>query len=374
MSETICRWGVLGAADIAHKNWQAIRHAPNCTLAAVASREVEKCRRFIRECQAHTPFDPPPRACDSYEELLASDDVDAVYLPLPTVVRKPWAIRAAQSGKHVLVEKPVGATAADAREIVEACRRSNVQFMDGVMFMHSRRLDAMRQVLDDGESVGRITRITSHFTFGAPSEFFAGNIRTHSQLEPLGCLGDLGWYCIRFALWAMKWQMPASVCGHALAEHLRPDSPASVPTDFAAEMFFPGGVSASFYCSFLTEIEQWANVSGLKGHLHLPDFVLPHYGSELAFEVSKPVFNIRGCDFNMEDHTHRVAVGEYSNSDAGAQESNMFRTFAGLALSGKPDSFWGEIALKTQIVADACLRSARAGGRMVELDGRSTQY
>jgi len=367
MAGTICRWGILGAADIAHKNWQAIRRAPNCTLVAVASRDLERCRRFVGECQAHTSFDPPPRACASYEELLARDDVDAVYLPLPTVVRKPWAIRAAQSGKHVLLEKPVGATAADVREILEACRQSGVQFMDGVMFMHSRRLDAMRRVLDDGESVGRITRVTSHFTFGAPGEFFAGDIRTHSDLEPLGCLGDLGWYCIRFTLWAMKWQMPARVCGRMLAEHLRPDSPASVPTDFSAELFFPDEVSASFYCSFLTEIEQWANVSGLKGHLHLSDFVLPHYGSELAFEVSNPVFNIRGCDFLMEDHTRRVAVREYSNSDATAQEAAMFRNFAGLALSGKADSHWGEIALKTQIVSDACLQSAREGGRMVEL-------
>jgi len=368
MSPSVCRWGILGAADIARKNWQAIRHATNATLVAVASRDSQRCGRFIRECQAHTPFETPPEVCTSYEELLARDDVDAVYIPLPTVVRKGWAIRAARAGKHVLVEKPVGATAGDAAEIVEACRKSNVQFMDGVMFMHSRRLDAMRQVLDDGESVGRITRIASHFTFGATSEFFAGDIRTHSELEPLGCLGDLGWYCIRFTLWAMNWQMPVGVCGRTLAEHRRPDSPAAVPTDFSAEMFFPGGVSASFYCSFLTDIEQWANVSGLKGHLHLPDFVLPHYGSELTFEVSKPVFNIRGCDFNMERHTRRTAVPEYSNSDATAQETGMFRTFSELALSGKPDPHWGEIALKTQIVSDACFRSAREGGRLIKLD------
>ena len=50
MPKAVCRWGILGTAEIAHKNWQAIRHAPNCTLSAVASRDIERCRRFIREC------------------------------------------------------------------------------------------------------------------------------------------------------------------------------------------------------------------------------------------------------------------------------------------------------------------------------------
>jgi len=254
------------------------------------------------------------------------------------------------------------------RAILEACHRNNVQFMDGVMFMHSRRLDSIREILDDTESVGQIRRITSQFTFGAPEEFFGSNIRTSSDLEPLGCLGDLGWYNIRFTLWAMNWQLPEKVCGHMLAEHGRPDSPEPVPTDFSAELFYHGGVSASFYCSFLAGIQQWANVGGTKGCLHVPDFVLPHSGSELAFQVSNPVFSITGCDFNMEEHKRQFAVREHSNSAANAQETNMFRRFADLALLGKPDFFWGEIAWKTQQVLDACLESARSEGRMVELD------
>ena len=92
MQKTICHWGILGTANIARKNWQAIRNAPNCTLTAVASRELDHSRRFISECQRYVSFDPPPRALGNYEELLASDDVDAVYLPLPTGIRKPWAI------------------------------------------------------------------------------------------------------------------------------------------------------------------------------------------------------------------------------------------------------------------------------------------
>ncbi len=328
----------------------------------------ERCRRFIAECQRHAPFDPPPRAFDSYEELLASDAVDAVYVPLPTGVRKAWLIRAAEAGKHLLSEKPVGATAGDVGEILAACRRGGVQFMDGVMFMHSRRLGRILEVLADGQSVGQIRRIDSQFSFFAPPEFFQGNIRAHGGLEPLGCLGDLGWYCIRFTLCMRDGQLPARVVGHRLSSHGRPDSPVAVPTEFSAELFFPDGASAGFFCSFLAENQQWASVSGTKGAIHVPDFVLPHYGAEVGFEVSNPVSRVTGCDFIMEDHRRRVAVDEPSNSARTSQEANMFRTFAALVLSGQPDDAWGDMALKTQQVLDACLRSADSGGRMVEVD------
>jgi predicted dehydrogenase len=369
MSERVCRWGILGAAFIAHKNWKAIRNASNCTLVAVASRDLQRAEQFVAQCQADAPFERPPQAVGNYEQLLASDEIDAVYVPLPTGARKQWVIRAAEAGKHVLCEKPVGKDAGDVQEILDACRRNNVQFMDGVMFMHSRRLDQIRQVLNDGESVGHVKRIMSQFSFRAPEEFLQDNIRVSSELEPLGCLGDLGWYNLRFALWVMEEQLPQAVSGRILSEHAGPGSPAAVPTDFSGELFYPDAVSAGFFCSFLTENQQWANVSGTKGYLHVDDFVLPWYGSEASFEVSKPVFTIQGCDFNMEEHARRLALAEYSNSAANSQETNLFRTFGDLALSSRPDPRWGEISLKTQQVLDACLRSAREGGRIVELGG-----
>ena len=367
MQKTICRWGILGTANIARKNWQAIRNAPNCSLTAVASRDPDRCRLFIGECQQYVPFDPPPRVMGSYEELLASDDVDAVYIPLPTGIRKLWVIRAAEAGKHVLVEKPVGATSQDVHEILAACRQHGVQFMDGVMFMHSRRMESIRRILAEGHDIGTLKRITSQFTFGATSEFFASNIRAHSQLEPLGCLGDLGWYNIRFILWAMNWELPERVTGCILAEDRCPDSPTTVPTDFSAELFFAGGVSAAFYCSFLAEIQQWVNLAGTKGFLCVPDFVLPWRGGEVGFTVSNPVHTITGCDFNLDEHPRRFVVREDSNGGENSQEANMFRRFAELALAGKPDDSWGEMALKTQQVLDACLQSAHSGGDTVAL-------
>jgi predicted dehydrogenase len=359
-----CRWGILGTANIARKNWKAIRNSGNSTLTAVASRSADRARQFIDDCQACAPGPPAPKACGSYDELLQRSDVDAVYVPLPTGIRKEWVIRAAEAGKHVLCEKPCGSNAGEVREMLDACRRNGVQFMDAVMFMHSDRMTRLREVLEDGSSIGRLKRIATQFTFRGDDEFFKQNIRTSGQLEPLGCLGDLGWYTIRFALWVMKYQLPERVVGNLLEEHRRPDGGQAVPTDFSGELFFPGGMSASFYCSFIAEIQQWAIVSGSKGYLEVPDFVLPWHGSELGFTVTNSFYDVRGCDFNMQSRTHRLAVPEYSNSFAPSQESNMIRHFADLVLAGRIDESWGEIALKTQQVLDACLLSAREQKRM----------
>lgn len=366
MPTTKCRFGILGAAQIAAKNWQAIARSGNCQLVAVASRQRTKAEQFIAQYQRHLPLDPPPVAVEGYEALLARADIDAIYLPLPTGLRIDWAIAAAQAGKHILVEKPIGRNAAEARRMIDACRASGVQFMDGVMFMHSQRLAQLRSVLDDGQSIGPIQRITSQFSFKGDEPFFANDIRCSGELEPLGCLGDLGWYNIRFTLWAMNEQLPRKVSAHALASHQRPNSGPAVPTEFSAELFFDGGASASFYCSFLAENQQWAVISGRAGVLQVADFVLPYYGGEAAFEVWHDVFDIDGCDFKMRHHAVRHAVAEYSNSAANAQEANQFRTFAQLALSGKPDYRWAETALATQRVADACVESARTA-RPVEL-------
>ncbi len=360
MGPRVCRWGILGTADIARKNWQAIAVAGNATVTAVASRSLDRSREFVARCQAARPLPAVPAALGSYDELLARSDVDAVYVPLPTRVRKEWVLKAAEAAKHVLVEKPVGVAVQDVRDMLAACERHRVQFMDGVMFMHSRRLEALRQTLDDGESVGRVRRIASQFSFNADEAFVRENIRGDSRLEPHGCLGDLGWYPIRFALWVMKYELPTEVRARLLAEAGRPGGD-TVPFELSAELVFPGGVSATLYCSFRTENEQWATVSGTKGLVHVPDFVLPFFGDEVRFEVTNSVFEKSGCDFDMRRRTRTVVVPEYSNSHPSAQEASMFRTFSALATGGRLDPQWGEVALRTQLVMDACLRAARSG-------------
>jgi predicted dehydrogenase len=354
-----CRWGILGAAEIARKNWQAINLARNGVVTAVTSRNRERCREFVELCQRESPFSPAPRIVASPEELLKADDIDAVYIPLPTGVRKQAVIAAAEAGKHVLCEKPCAPSAADLQEMIDACRDHGVQFMDGVMYMHGNRLPVLRKALDDPQNVGNIRRICTQFSFCADQQWLDTNIRLDSRLEPQGCLGDLGWYCIRFALWTLDWQMPQRVRGRTLTALHRAGSPEPVPIEFSAELEFADRVTASFYCSFITHHQEWANVSGDRGYVHVNDFVLPYSGGETRFEISNAEFVVDKCDFHMDDHRRVVRVSEPGSSAADAQEVNLFRNFSDIVLRGKIDARWPEWSLKTQQVLDACLESAK---------------
>jgi len=367
MSERICRWGILSAAEIARKNWHSVALSGNGEVAAVASRNRDKAQQFIDECQMSVPVAKSIDALGSYDELIARTDIDAVYIPLPTGVRTEWVIKAANAGKHVLVEKPCGVGVDELESIIKACKSNNVQFMDGVMFMHSSRLPAMRQVLDDKDRIGAVRRITSQFSFRADDEFFRSNIRGSMGLEPAGCLGDLGWYTIRFALWAMNYEMPAEVRGRILASVESAESSEPVPTEFEGDMLFANGTSASFFNSFLCENSQISVVNGENGYLQVEDFVLPFFGSELQFTVNNHSFDVDCCRFNMQRRTTGCGVQEYSNNAVNAQEVNMFRTFADLVHSGNPDQHWQEIAFKTQQVMEAALASARNGCNPVKL-------
>ena len=354
------RWGILSTANIGRKNWKAIYHSGNSTVTAVASRDVERSRKFIEECQAEARFETPPSPMGSYEELLASKNVDAVYIPLPTGMRREWVLRAAEAGKHVICEKPCGLDSGEVREMIEACRKNNVQFMDGVMFMHHPRLPRVREVLDDGQAVGRIRRMMSIFCFAGGADFFETNIRIHSALEPAGTLGDLGWYCIRFALWAMKWKLPVEVTGRILLERAAKGSPAPVPVEFSGELVFEGGAAMGFYSAFTVQFQQWVTISGDKGSVRIPDFVHSASDHESAFEVNQSLIRVKSCN----------CTGEHDNSRTTAQETNMIRNFTNQVRSGKLNPEWPEMAWKTQQVMDACLESARAGGRSVSPEKR----
>ncbi len=354
------RIGILSTAGIARKNWKAICSSGNCVVTAVASRDVKRSRQFIAECQRETPFETPPAPFGSYEELIASKNVDAIYLPLPTGLRKEWVLRAAAAGKHVICEKPCGVSFADVREMTGACKKSRVQFMDGVMFMHSPRLARVREVLDDGKSIGPVRRISSGFSFYFGDEFFRDNIRVDGRLEPTGCLGDLGWYSIRFALWTMNWQLPREVTGRILSQSTAVNGRMPTPTEFSSELIFDGNVSMGFYCSFVASLQQWVNIGGMNGWLHLPDFVHPFDSYEPAFEVNRNEIRVADGGAKCPPGVDSAIQGHPT-----AQDTRMFRNFANQVFSGKLNDDWPMWTLKTQQVMDACFESAQEAGKPV---------
>lgn len=340
------RFGILSTANIARKNWNSIFHSGNSIVTAVASRDIARSRKFIHECQRKNAFEKLPEALGDYETLIASKNVDAIYIPLPTGLRKEWVLRAANAGKHVLCEKPCGVNAADVQEMIFTCKKNRVQFMDGVMFMHNPRMNHLRKFLDDGKSIGQIKRITSNFSFHMAENIYDTNVRLNSLLEPAGCLGDLGWYCIRFALWAMNWKMPREVRGQILSERRAQKNLAAVPTDFSAELIFDEKTSASFYCSFIAQYQNWVHVSGDKGQLRVDDFV--HSISD-----PEPVFQLDQKEIKTK-YLRRLPKNP-------TQASNMIRNFSNQIRSGKLNDEWPMWALKTQKVLDMCFAARRNG-------------
>ena len=365
-NEKVCRWGFMGTATIARKNWLAVKNSGNGRIVAVASRSGARSQAFIDECQSTVPFVDLPRAVEGYQELLAQDDIEAVYIPLPTGIRKEWVIQAAESGKHVLCEKPCAKNLNDLAEMVDACRANGVQFMDGVMFMHSQRLASVREAIGSGQQLGQLRRMVSQFSFNGGDDFAAGNIRAEASLEPLGCLGDLGWYTIRFALWAMNYQMPTHVVGRILRSFPCENNPQLIPTEITAELRFAGGVTASFYTSFVTDHQQWVNLSGTDGQLFMQDFVLPYAGDRICYGVLQSEFRVVGCDFSMVENQNEKVIAEDSHGSQNSQEANMFRRFSGIVSSGRLESHWPEIALSTQRVMDAVMLSAAENSRTVQ--------
>src|SRR5690554_5741372 len=101
------RWGIVSTAKIAREHViPAIQDSENGVVAAIASRDEKRAAALARRVNAAHAF-------GSYEEMLASDAIDGVYVPLPTAQHVEWAIKAADAGKHVLVEKPLAMTAGE---------------------------------------------------------------------------------------------------------------------------------------------------------------------------------------------------------------------------------------------------------------------
>jgi len=179
--------------------------------------------------------------------------------------------------------------------------------------------------------------------------FLAGDIRTKASLEPLGCIGDLAWYCVRFACWAFNYDTPTHAS--AIAHEVNAEG---VPISATGTVCFTGGRIATFDCGFTTAFRQWAEVAGTTGSISLDDFCIARSSEECEYKLTKAAGPV--------DHHRRIA-GEYTTvSVLGCnQEAAMFETLSGLALAGERDPFWEKVTLQTQAGVDALMASIATG-------------
>lgn len=154
------RWGVLGAARIAVDEMiPAMQRSATSSVVALASRDAERARRMAARLGV-------PRAYGSYKELIDDPGIDAVYVPLPNTMHAFWTTKAAEAGKHVLCEKPLATTAAEAAELIAVRDRTGVWIQEAFMVRtHPQWLLAKNFV--DGGQLGTLRAVHGFFSFNA---------------------------------------------------------------------------------------------------------------------------------------------------------------------------------------------------------------
>lgn len=244
------RWGVLGVSGLVGRRavLPALRQSATADLIAIASRDRERAQAEAARFSAR-------RAYGSYAELLADPEVEAVYIPLPNSLHLDWTIKAAEAGKHVLCEKPLACTAAEAARMMTACERAGVVLMEAYMTPFHPRSARILDLVRSGV-LGALR--FAHAAFTGPLRD-AENHRWRPEMGG-GSLLDVGIYCLA-PLVAMAGHNPHHVVARAVL------APSGVDASFSGWLDFGNGFTATFETSFEVAERQRLEIAGTKAVL-----------------------------------------------------------------------------------------------------------
>lgn len=246
------RWGLLSTANINARLIPAIRKSKRGRLAAVASRSPHSAAAYARRWAI-------PHAFGSYQEMLESDAVDAVYISLPNHLHAEWSIRALAAGKHVLCEKPFALTTAQADAMIAAAERSGRVLAEAFMYRHHPQTLLAKQLIDTGR-LGEVRHIYSTFGFVLTDP---KNVRLVPEYGG-GSLWDVGVYPVSLAQFLFG-SPPERVSARQVIGET------GVDVAFWGQMYYPGGRTAQFFSSFSTSFTMCAQINGSAGRLELPN-------------------------------------------------------------------------------------------------------
>ena len=245
------RWGILGAANIAVRQViPATQQSPLCSVVAIASRDYEKARAAADSLGI-------PRAYGSYQELIDDPEVEAIYNPLPNHLHVPWTIRAAERGKHVLCEKPIALSAAEAEQLREVRQRTGVQIAEAFMVRTHPQWTAVRDLITSGR-IGDLRLINGHFTYFRRDP---ADVRSNPEWGG-GALLDIGCYPITMSRWLFG-EEPIEVVGQ-----LEFDPDMHVDRVGSALLRFPSG-QAAFTFGGQVALHQQMKMFGTRGHISI---------------------------------------------------------------------------------------------------------
>ena len=272
---TIVRWGLLGTAHINRRVIPALRAARRSALVAVASRDGTRAERYAREWDI-------PVAHSSYETLLRSRDIDAVYIPLPNALHVEWTLRSLDAGKHVLCEKPLALTPDDVDRVEAVARDRQRVVVEGFMFRHEPLTAGVLSLLADG-AIGDVRTITSSFTFERSR---TPDVRLDAALGG-GSLWDIGCYAVNAA------RLIAG-CEPVRALGVESRGPTGVDESFSGMLQFPNDIVATVHSSFRAAYRTALDVGGTRGMLRVTNPFKPGVEEHLELQCG--------------DDRHRIAV------------------------------------------------------------------
>lgn len=243
------RWGVIGCADIAiRKVIPGMQGSAMSRVEGIASRSGDKAATTAKSLGI-------PKSYGSYEDLLADPDIEAVYIPLPNHLHAEWTMAAAAAGKHVLCEKPLAPSSADARRMIDACEQAGVKLMEAFMYRLHPLWKEVRRLVDAG-SIGELLAIQSFFSYRNVDPNDIRNIAAFAG----GALMDIGCYPVNVARMLFDAE-PIEV-----KASIRRDDSFGTDVLTSAILDF-GGRHATFTCSTQLEDDQRVHLEGTAGRM-----------------------------------------------------------------------------------------------------------
>jgi predicted dehydrogenase len=245
------RWGVLSTSSFAEEKFiPGLKKSPLIEVVAVGSRDGARARNFADRNGIATSY-------GSYEDLLADPTIEVIYNPLPNDLHVEWTRKAAEAGKHVLCEKPMGMNAGELDELVGLAER--VHIAEGFMVRFHPQWDETRELVRSG-SLGTITHMHVAFSYRNTDPANIRNIASSGG----GALYDIGCYAIVAARWFME------------AEPIRVAATMDIDPVFGTDrttsalLHFDGGRTCAFSVSTQSTYHQRVHLFGTKGRLEIP--------------------------------------------------------------------------------------------------------
>lgn len=251
MGKTL-RWGILGTGNIARQFAAGVLGTGRCELAAVGSRTEASAKAFAAQFKT-------PVALGSYDALINDPSYDALYLSLPNTMHHEWTLKALRAGKHVLCEKPISVTLAEAQEMFDVAQKAGRVLIEAFMYRAHPQTHKALEIVRSG-AIGNVRLIRTSFCYRVRKT--EGNIRFDASLAG-GALMDVGCYCLNFSR-LFAGTEPETL--HAVSR--RHETGVDEQTTVVAG--FPGGVHAEFTVGMMTQADNTAYVCGDEGYIKIP--------------------------------------------------------------------------------------------------------